>query len=268
MLVGVGGQGIILASEIMADVFMEAGFDVKKSEVHGMSQRGGSVSTHVRFGPRVFSPLIKEGETDIFLAFEELEALRYLYYLSPEPMILFNEQRLNPPSVSLGNEVYPGECPGNPFPAEQQFKNIAGRELALKAGDGRAANVVLLGALQSFLSIPEKIWTDNILRRFPPKAGTVNLEAFRLGTERLKYLKRLTKKILKFPSNRVGASTKIFLLTVFFLCSSGLATGQEDGGRYIDEKTQMGLGDYFFQDGDYYRAVTEYKRFLFFFPRV
>jgi indolepyruvate ferredoxin oxidoreductase beta subunit len=112
LLVGVGGQGIILASEVMADVFMEAGFDVKKSEVHGMAQRGGSVSTHVRFGPKVFSPLIKEGEVDIFMAFEELEALRYLHYLSPQPTILLNEQRLNPPSVSLGNEVYPEKIPG------------------------------------------------------------------------------------------------------------------------------------------------------------
>ena len=88
LMVGVGGQGIILASEILADVFMDAGFDVKKSEVHGMAQRGGSVSTHVRFGPKVFSPLIKEGEVDIFMAFEELEALRYIHFLGPKPTIL------------------------------------------------------------------------------------------------------------------------------------------------------------------------------------
>lgn len=181
LLVGVGGQGIILASEIMADVFMEAGFDVKKSEVHGMAQRGGSVSTHVRFGPKVFSPLIKEGETDIFLAFEELEALRYLSHLRPDPIILLNEQRLNPPSVSLGNEEYPANVREILSRRSKQFKSIPARELALKAGDGRAANVVLLGALQAILSLPEKIWTDNILRRFPPKAGPVNLEAFRLG---------------------------------------------------------------------------------------
>ena len=181
LLVGVGGQGIILASEIMADVFMEAGFDVKKSEVHGMAQRGGSVSTHVRFGSKVFSPLIKEGEANIFLAFEELEALRYLSYLSPEPTILLNEQRLNPPSVSLGNEEYPANIHETLSKRSKQFKSIPARELALKAGDGRAANVVLLGALRAILSIPEEIWTENILRRFPPKAGPINLEAFRLG---------------------------------------------------------------------------------------
>jgi indolepyruvate ferredoxin oxidoreductase beta subunit len=181
LLVGVGGQGIILASEVMADVFMEAGFDVKKSEVHGMSQRGGSVSTHVRFGPKVFSPLIKEGEADIFMAFEELEALRYLHYLSPQPTILLNEQRLNPPSVSLGNEIYPGNVPDTLSRHAKTFRPIPGRKLALRAGDGRAVNVVLLGTLSSLLSIPENIWSENLLRRFPPQAGKVNLEAFRLG---------------------------------------------------------------------------------------
>ena len=181
LLVGVGGQGIILASEIMADVFMEAGYDVKKSEVHGMAQRGGSVSTHVRFGPKVYSPLIKEGEADIFMAFEELEALRYLSYLSPDPTILLNEQRLNPPGVSLGNEEYPGDVKEILARRAKTFKSIPARDLAVRAGDVRAANVVLLGALHSILSIPEKTWTDHILKRFPPKAGPANLEAFRLG---------------------------------------------------------------------------------------
>ncbi len=181
LLVGVGGQGIILASEIMADVFMEAGFDVKKSEVHGMSQRGGSVSTHVRFGSKVYSPLIKEGEVDIYIAFEELEALRYLSFLGPRPAILLNEQRLNPPSVSLGNEEYPVDVKEVLSGRAGKFKHIPARDLAVKAGDVRAVNVVLLGALHSFLSIPEKTWTDQIMKRFPPKAGPANLEAFRLG---------------------------------------------------------------------------------------
>jgi len=181
LLVGVGGQGIILASDIMADVFMEAGFDVKKSEVHGMAQRGGSVSTHVRFGSKVFSPLIKEGEADIFMAFEELEALRYLHYLSPQPTIFLNEQRLSPPSVSLGNQDYPEKISEVLSSRAKQFKGIPGRKLALQAGDGRAVNVVLLGTLSAILSIPEKVWTENLLRRFSPKAAKINLEAFRLG---------------------------------------------------------------------------------------
>jgi len=183
LLVGVGGQGIIIASEIMADVFLDAGFDVKKSEVHGMAQRGGSVSTHVRFGSKVFSPLIKEGRTDIFLAFEELEALRYLNFLGPEAVILLNQHRLNPPSVSLGKDPYPDKIDELLLRRARHFKKVPAVDLASKAGDVRAANIVLLGALSSVLSIPEKIWTDQILRRFPAKAQEANLEAFRLGRD-------------------------------------------------------------------------------------
>jgi len=181
LLVGVGGQGIIVASEIMADAFLEAGYDVKKSEVHGMAQRGGSVSTHVRFGSKVYSPLIKEGEADIFAAFEELEAMRYVHYLGPNPTIILNEQRLNPPSVSLGKERYPENIADSLSRRAARFKKIAGKDLALQAGDIRTLNIVLLGALSAFLPVPEGIWTENILRRFPSKAHKTNLEAFRLG---------------------------------------------------------------------------------------
>ena len=181
LLVGVGGQGIIVASEIMADVFMDAGFDVKKSEVHGMAQRGGSVSTHVRFGRKVFSPLIKEGEADILIAFEELEALRYLHYLGPKPTIILNEQRLNPPSVSLGKDAYPGNVSELLAQRAGKFIKVSGKALASRAGDMRTLNIVLLGTLASFLTIPENLWTDNITRRFPPKAQKANVEAFRLG---------------------------------------------------------------------------------------
>ncbi len=181
LLVGVGGQGIIVASEIMADAFLEAGYDVKKSEVHGMAQRGGSVSTHVRFGARVFSPLIKEGEADILVAFEELEAMRYLHFLGPEPTVILNEQRLNPPSVSLGKDRYPEDIAASLSRSAARFKKVAGKELALRAGDIRTLNIVLLGAAASFLPVPENVWTENILRRFPPKAHKANLEAFQLG---------------------------------------------------------------------------------------
>jgi indolepyruvate ferredoxin oxidoreductase beta subunit len=181
LLVGVGGQGIIVASEIMADAFLEAGYDVKKSEVHGMAQRGGSVSTHVRFGSKVFSPLIKEGETDILVAFEELEAMRYLHFLGPKPTILLNEQRLNPPSVSLGKDRYPEDIAASLSRCAARFKKIAAKDLALRAGDIRTLNIVLLGALSSFLTVAEGVWTENILRRFPAKAHQANLEAFRLG---------------------------------------------------------------------------------------
>jgi indolepyruvate ferredoxin oxidoreductase, beta subunit len=181
LLVGVGGQGIIVASEIMADAFLEAGYDVKKSEVHGMAQRGGSVSTHVRFGAKVFSPLIKEGEADILVAFEELEAMRYLHFLAPKPTVILNEQRLNPPSVSLGKDRYPEDIAASLSRVAPRFKKVAGKDLALRAGDIRTLNIVLLGAAASFLPVPEEIWTENILRRFPPKAHKANLEAFHLG---------------------------------------------------------------------------------------
>jgi indolepyruvate ferredoxin oxidoreductase, beta subunit len=181
LLVGVGGQGIIVASEIMADAFLEAGYDVKKSEVHGMAQRGGSVSTHVRFGAKVFSPLIKAGEADILVAFEELEAMRYLDYLGPQPAVILNEQRLNPPSVSLGKERYPENIAESLSRCAARFKKVAGKDLALKAGDLRTLNIVLLGTLSAFLPVSEGIWTENILRRFPPKAHKANLEAFHLG---------------------------------------------------------------------------------------
>ena len=181
LLVGVGGQGIIVASEIMADAFLEAGYDVKKSEVHGMAQRGGSVSTHVRFGPKVFSPLIKEGETDILVAFEELEAMRYVHYLGPKPTVILNEQRLNPPSVSLGKDRYPENIADSLSRSAARFKKIAGKDLALRAGDIRTLNIVLLGAVSSFLPVAEAICTENILRCFPPTAHKTNLEAVRLG---------------------------------------------------------------------------------------
>jgi indolepyruvate ferredoxin oxidoreductase beta subunit len=181
LIVGVGGQGIILASDILAEVFLAAGFDVKKSEVHGMAQRGGSVSTHVRFGSRVYSPLIKEGEADIYIAFEELEALRYLYFLAPQATILLNRERLNPPSVSLGKDKYPAEVAEILASKAKIFKSIPGRELASKAGDQRALNTVMLGALANFLAIPVEIWEAALRRHLPTKAQETNLRAFQLG---------------------------------------------------------------------------------------
>ncbi|MBI4495694.1 MAG: indolepyruvate oxidoreductase subunit beta [Deltaproteobacteria bacterium] len=181
LLAGVGGQGLILASEVMGDAFVEGGFEVKKSEVHGMSQRGGSVTTHVRFGEKIHSPLIKEGEVDILVAFEELEALRYLHFLRPKPAVLLNRQRIHPPSVALGAEVYPPDAAEVLSSLAGRFISIPGRELALRAGDARALNAVLLGAFSSLFSLPEELWIGHLLRRFPAKAQSANLEAFRLG---------------------------------------------------------------------------------------
>lgn len=181
LIVGVGGQGIILASDILAEVCLEAGFEVKKSEVHGMAQRGGSVSTHVRFGSRVYSPLIREGEADIYIAFEELEALRYMHFLAPQPAILLNNERLNPPSVSLGKDKYPTGVVEILSPKARILKSIPGRKLASQAGDQRALNTVMLGALANFLPIPTEIWETCIHRHLPGRAQEINLRAFQLG---------------------------------------------------------------------------------------
>lgn len=181
LFVGVGGQGIILASDILTEVLLRAGFDVKKSEVHGMAQRGGSVSTHVRFGSRVYSPLIPEGEVDIYIAFEELEALRYLHLLSPHPTILLNEERINPPSVALGKDSYPSQVAEILAQRAGSLKSLRAREIALKAGDARALNFVLLGALSNFLPIPEDLWTNCLKSHLPPRSQEINLRAFQMG---------------------------------------------------------------------------------------
>lgn len=147
LLSGVGGQGAILASNILAHVFVEAGYDVKKSEVHGMSQRGGDVTTHFRYGKKVYSPLIKLGDVDFLLAFELIEAIRYINYCKENARIVINNQKILPPSVNLGLVQYPEDIP-EVF--KKHFKDnvrlINGQEIALKIGNAQAANVVLIGA--------------------------------------------------------------------------------------------------------------------------
>jgi len=185
LVVGVGGQGVILATDIMSEVFMEAGFDVKKSEIHGMAMRGGIVSSHFRFGKKVFSPLIKEGEVDLLFAFEQLEALRWINHLRPEGRILLNDHKINPPAVNLGQMEYPREIPERIRSKFKQFYLIKGTEVARTIGDIRAANVVLLGALSKLFDVKEEIWLDTILRYLPPKVHEVNKKAFQAGREEL-----------------------------------------------------------------------------------
>jgi indolepyruvate ferredoxin oxidoreductase beta subunit len=181
LLVGVGGQGILLASEILAETFMLAGFDVKKSEIHGMSQRGGSVVSHVRFGREVFSPTVPEGEGDILFGFELLEAYRALPLLRPGAKVVVNDYRIAPPSVLLGQASYPAEL------AEQIRARFAdtllvdGLHLAQQAGDARAANTVLLGAVSTRLAIDESVWQQALLNMVPKKVLEVNRKAFAMG---------------------------------------------------------------------------------------
>jgi indolepyruvate ferredoxin oxidoreductase beta subunit len=184
LLAGVGGQGIVLASDIMAEVFLEAGHDVKKSEIHGMAQRGGSVTSHVRFGEKVYSPIIKRGDANILLAFEKLEALRWVNFLKSNGLVILNDHRINPPVVNLGQMVYPQNIEETIRGNFDQSRVVPGTRIALEAGDIRAANVVLLGALsQVFVDIDRDIWVDVILRNLPPRVHGVNRKAFAMGRE-------------------------------------------------------------------------------------
>jgi indolepyruvate ferredoxin oxidoreductase beta subunit len=185
LVAGVGGQGVILASDIMSEVFMEAGYDVKKSEVHGMAMRGGIVTSHFRFGKKVYSPLIKEGEVDILFAFEQLEGLRWLNHLRPEGKILMNDHKINPPAVNLGEMGYPQAIPETIRSKFKDFYLVKGTEIALQIGDVRAANVVLLGAFSRFFEIAEQKWLDIILKYLPPKVHDLNRRAFSSGREQI-----------------------------------------------------------------------------------
>jgi indolepyruvate ferredoxin oxidoreductase beta subunit len=181
LLVGVGGQGILVASEIIAEALMLAGFDVKKSEVHGMAQRGGSVVSHVRFGEKVYSPIIPEGEADILVGFELLEAYRYLPLLKADGKIVVNNLKINPPIVSIGQEDYPEGLPEkikNIFPGGTLIDGLA---LAKMAGNVKTVNTVLLGALSRLSGIEEKFWLSAIERMVPGKTLEVNGKAFELG---------------------------------------------------------------------------------------
>ncbi len=183
LMVGVGGQGIILASEIVSEAALNAGYDVRKSEVHGMAQRGGSVSSHVRFGKEVKSPLIELGQADLMLAFEKAEALRACDFLKDDAVIILNDAEIIPTTVSTGMSTYPDKP--ETYLRELGFDPVIvnAQKLAEEAGTVKAANVVLLAALTSFLDIDRDIWIEVISRRVPKKFLDINLAAFRLGYE-------------------------------------------------------------------------------------
>ncbi len=181
LLAGVGGQGILLASEVLAEAFMLAGFDVKKSEIHGMSQRGGSVVSHVRFGKKVFSPVVPEGTGDILFGFELLETYRSLPLLKPGATVIANDFRILPPSVLLGNTAYPENLAQKIQARFSDFLLVDGQGLARQAGDLRAANTALLGAVSRKLDISEAVWLQAIEKCAPKKALEINHLAFRMG---------------------------------------------------------------------------------------
>ena len=181
LLVGVGGQGILLASEILSETFMLAGFDVKKSEIHGMSQRGGSVVSHVRYGKEVFSPIVPEGEGDILFGFELMETCRYLSLLKPGGTVVANDLRIPPPSILMGQEVYPEDLADRIKSQFPDFLLVDGQKLATEAGNPRAANTVLLGAVSKRLDIAEEFWLEALKKMVPPKALEINRKAFLMG---------------------------------------------------------------------------------------
>ncbi len=185
LLCGVGGQGTLLASNLIAECAMAAGFDVKKSEIHGMAQRGGSVVSHVRFGESIASPIIRKGEADIVLSFEELEAIRWAEYLKPDGIVITNSQKILPMSVSAGNDVYPENIPE--ILSKSSIQNIcvdaAGKAVAL--GNQKCLNVILLGVLAKKLTMIEpKLWKEVISNKFankPAKVSELNMKAFEAG---------------------------------------------------------------------------------------
>jgi indolepyruvate ferredoxin oxidoreductase beta subunit len=186
LLAGVGGQGTILASNVLADVGLAAGLDVKKSEVHGMAQRGGSVNTHVRWNAeRVLSPLIGMGEADAVLVFERAEAVRYIEYLKPGGLAIVDSEAIRPITVTSGGAIYPTEEEVEAVyrQATKRFCLVPGAEIARSAGNARAANTVLLGALSAFLEVPEETWLEVIAGRVPAKYLELNRQAFLKGRE-------------------------------------------------------------------------------------
>lgn len=183
LLAGVGGQGIILASDLLSGALVRAGFDVKKSEIHGMAQRGGSVSSHVRFGEKVYSPVIGEGEADILLAFERLEALRYLHFLKKSGQMLASNQMTPPVSIASRTEADGKDLMTACTEYGLQATVVPAVELAKRAGNIRAANVVLLGAFSGFIPVEEEDWLSILEEKLPPKLVEPNITAFRLGRE-------------------------------------------------------------------------------------
>ena len=194
LMVGVGGQGVILASDAMSEIGMNNGYDVKKSDSLGMAQRGGSVVSHVRWGKRVFSPMIKRGEVDFLLGFEQLEAARWASYLKPGGVAIVADVVVVPVSVIGGTVAYPGwdEVRGILAQYTDEAYLIPANNICLKVDNPRALNMVMLGALSAFLDLGMEAWIENIRPRLPAKFVKSSLEAFSRGANEAK-LMRLAK---------------------------------------------------------------------------
>lgn len=183
MIVGVGGQGTLLASRILGHLFLENGYDVKISEVHGMSQRGGSVVTYVKYGKKVYSPTVEQGEADLILAFEGLEAARALPYLSKQGKMIANTQRIDPMPVITGAAQYPEHIMENIQAQGCDLYAFDALSLAEQAGSSKAVNVVLIGYLSNFLPFANEEWLDAIKACVKPQFVEMNQKAFALGRQ-------------------------------------------------------------------------------------
>lgn len=193
LLSGVGGQGTILASDVLVNAGLAAGYQAKQAEVHGMSQRGGSVTSHVRWGEMVYSPIVGGGEVDVLLAFEKAEALRVIRALKPQALVIINNESILPLTVTSGGQAYPSDDSLHAAYAQLTDHTVFvdGARIAEELGSGKAANVVLLGALsamleQSQLAVPElteQVWLDVITERVPKKFVELNIKAFQAGRE-------------------------------------------------------------------------------------
>lgn len=183
LLAGVGGQGILRASDIVCEVIMEAGLDVKKSEVHGMAQRGGCVTSHVRYGKKVYSPLAEPGSINTLIAFEKMEALRYLKFLKKDASVIVNSEEIYPPAVNMGDMPYPDDAINFLKKNYRKVVSFNATDLAQKAGNKKTANVVLLGALSNLMDIDKSIWQRVIKKSFPEKLVKMNLTAFQMGID-------------------------------------------------------------------------------------
>lgn len=181
IIVGVGGQGSLLASKILGHLLLSQGYDVKVSEVHGMSQRGGSVITYVRFGKKVFSPVVDFGEADFIVSFEILETARWLPYLKPDGQIVTNTQQIDPMPVITGAAKYPENLVEKMKEKNFKVDAIDCLELARKAGSSKAVNIVLLGRLSHYFDISEEAWQKSLEANVPPKFLEMNKKAFEFG---------------------------------------------------------------------------------------
>lgn len=185
MIVGVGGQGTLLTSRILGGIMVKGGYDVKLSEVHGMSQRGGSVVTYVRYGEKVAEPIVEEGQADVLIAFERLEALRYAHFLKPDGVLIVNDHRMDPITVVTGAAEYPENIIEN-LSKKYKVYAINAAEEALRLGNSRVFNNIVLGLAARHMDFDKEEWLKVIADTVPPKTVEINQKAFLLGYENAK----------------------------------------------------------------------------------